>query len=146
MTTPTDYEAETREISAQWLAAFHARDVPGMLRHYAPEVELFDLKPPLRLRGIEAVQQMWEECLPYMGGITGYEFHNVVVHASAEVALWHCTSHMTGTHNDGTPLEHWMRVTIGFRQQDGRWLVVHEHVSIPVRMEPPFAGAFNLAP
>ncbi len=117
-----------------------------MLRHYSPDVQLFDLKPPLALRGLDAVRRMWEECLPYMTGITGYDFHEITVHASSEVAFYHTLSHMTGTSGHGEKMDHWMRITIGFHRIDGQWRVVHEHVSVPVHMEPPFAGAFDLQP
>lgn len=143
---PADPEAEIRALSAQWLAAFHERDLDAMLRHYAPDVQLYDLKPPLVLRGLAAVRRMWEECLPYMTGITGYDFHEVTVHAGPEVAFYHCLSHMTGTGSPGHDIDHWMRVTIGFHRIEGQWRVVHEHVSVPVHMEPPFAGAFDLQP
>jgi ketosteroid isomerase-like protein len=38
---------------------------------------------------------------------------------------------MTG----GQEIDIWLRATVGYRKTDGRWLVVHEHVSVPIDME-----------
>lgn len=40
----------------------------------------------------------------------------------------------------------WYRVTIGLRRVDGRWLVVHEHESVPFLMDGSFAAAVDLKP
>ena len=40
----------------------------------------------------------------------------------------------------------WVRTTLGFRKADGRWRVVHEHVSVPFYMDGSERAALDLKP
>ena len=42
-------EAEVRELVENWLKAVRAKDINGVMSHYAADILLFDLAPPLRL-------------------------------------------------------------------------------------------------
>lgn len=50
-----------------------------------------------------------------------------------------------GTLNGGREVGYWLRVTDGCRLSNGRWLIMHEHVSLPVDMESG-RGVINLVP
>jgi ketosteroid isomerase-like protein len=41
-------------------------------------------------------------------------------------------AHMTGNGKDGNPIDVTMRITDVLRKSSGKWLIVHEHVSVPV--------------
>ncbi|WP_441614746.1 MULTISPECIES: nuclear transport factor 2 family protein [unclassified Cupriavidus] len=43
-----------------------------------------------------------------------------------------CDQHPQG----GAPQEAWVRATLCFRKIAGRWLVVHEHASVPMPLDP----------
>jgi ketosteroid isomerase-like protein len=38
---------------------------------------------------------------------------------------------MTGTLKGGQKSEVWLRVTSGLRRINGRWLIIHDHISAP---------------
>jgi ketosteroid isomerase-like protein len=40
----------------------------------------------------------------------------------------------------------WFRVTLGLRRIDGRWLVTHEHESVPFEMDGSFRASVGLQP
>jgi ketosteroid isomerase-like protein len=40
----------------------------------------------------------------------------------------------------------WYRVTLGLRKIDGRWLVTHEHESVPFEMDGSFRASVDLLP
>ena len=40
----------------------------------------------------------------------------------------------------------WFRVTLGLRKIDGRWLVTHEHESVPFEMDGSFRASIGLRP
>ena len=40
----------------------------------------------------------------------------------------------------------WFRVTLGLRRVDGRWLVTHEHESVPFEMDGSFRASTDLTP
>jgi ketosteroid isomerase-like protein len=53
---------------------------------------------------------------------------------------------MQATSTSGKRVDLWTRATIGFRKIDGRWLVVHEHVSVPFHMDGSERAALDLKP
>ena len=53
---------------------------------------------------------------------------------------------MRGTKTDGTQVDLWVRATVGYRKHEGRWTVVHEHVSVPFYMDGSERAALDLKP
>jgi uncharacterized protein (TIGR02246 family) len=145
-TNDTNNEAQIRAVIDSWMAAFKGRDLDAMMAHYPDDVQVFDLKPPLRHKGLAAYRRLWEECLPCMDWVTSYELQELTIHAGDEVAFSHSLNHMSGTRPETGETDMWLRVSIGYRKIGGQWKVVHEHVSVPVHMEPPFPAAFELKP
>jgi len=46
-----------------WLETVHARDVPGIVSPYAPDVLAFDAVFQLQLKGVDAYGKHWQACL-----------------------------------------------------------------------------------
>jgi ketosteroid isomerase-like protein len=53
------------------------------------------------------------------------------VTTNGELAFVHSLNHINVTLPSG-PVDMWLRWTACFRQIDGVWLVVHDHVSVPI--------------
>ena len=47
----------------------------------------------------------------------------------------HSIQHLTGTDTKGQPVDVTVRVTDVYRKIKGTWLIVHEHVSVPVDLD-----------
>ncbi len=47
---------------------------------------------------------------------------------------------------DGEKVDMWLRETLCFRKIDGRWLVTHEHASVPFYMDGSERAALDLKP
>lgn len=43
--------------------------------------------------------------------------------------------HLTGKRKDGNAMDVTMRITDVLRKSSGKWLIVHEHVSVPVDLD-----------
>ena len=59
-------EAALREADAEWLKAFEAKDVEGMVSFYAVEASVFPPNAPI-VSGREAIRGMWEELVANPG-------------------------------------------------------------------------------
>jgi ketosteroid isomerase-like protein len=66
------------------------------------------------------------------------------VHVGGDVAFVHTLSSMTGT--QGGEFTLWFRSTFGLRRMGGRWLIVHQHESVPFHMDGSFLAATGLEP
>ena len=130
---PTE-EAQIRRQRQLWGAAFEAGDVDRIMSFYAPGAETlaFDVLPPLWLEGRDAYKDQWRRFLARFKGAPVVEVKDLKVTVAGDVAFLHGLVRLAGTLADGRPLDLWMRATNGLRKIDGVWLVVHDHVSVPV--------------
>lgn len=129
-------ETEIRQSIESFIRAFRAKDVQGILACYAPNVVAFDMMPPLRHNGIQSWRKVWEQSIPMMDGTIDAEVRDLTIDvaSSGDMALCHGLNHfvMKGGKEDA---DMWFRWTAGFHKINGKWLVTHEHTSVPSEME-----------
>lgn len=129
--TGTEDEAAIRSLVDGFVAAIRAKDLGGVMSVFAPEVLSFDLGPPLQ-HGSESFEHRWRELFGAYQGAIDYQVHRLAIVAQGELAFSHSLNRVAGTMRDGHPTERWLRWTACFRKAQGRWHIVHEHVSVPV--------------
>jgi ketosteroid isomerase-like protein len=101
------------------------------MSHYAPDVVVYDLMPPLDVRSAADYRKNFERWFGSMLGPIDYEMKDLRVSMSDSHAFCHCVSHVKGTRKNGDKADYWVRVTTCFQKANGQWLVGHEHVSVP---------------
>jgi ketosteroid isomerase-like protein len=124
-------EASIRAIMDAWARAIEAKNLDALMAHYAPDVLLYDLKPPYKIVGVPAYKAMWEACLPYFPQKFRSVSRDINLVVGADTAF---VSYLNKFEVDGEPhpcAGSWIRVTAGFKKISGKWLIVHEHVSLP---------------
>jgi uncharacterized protein (TIGR02246 family) len=149
MTTETSRataEAQICKLMDKWAEALRAKDIKGLMSHYAADILTFDIAPPLQYRGAEAYRKNWEDWFPTFRGPIGYEIRDVRITASDDVAFCHSLNRISGTRTNGEATDVWVRATVGFRKIDGKWTVTHEHVSVPFYMDGSDRAAVDLKP
>jgi ketosteroid isomerase-like protein len=127
-------EGEVYERIYTLAEAVRHKNVDHVMAHYAPDVLVFDLKPPLEVRGIAAYRKSFEKWFASMSGRIAYEMSDVHVSADDTHAFSHCLGHVTGARVGGGRSDYWIRVTSAWRKVGGEWLVAHEHISMPTMM------------
>lgn len=127
-------EAEIREVLHKWEAAFSARDLDAVMAFYAPGVVTYDVDPPLQYVGKDAYRKDWADYFARYTGRLSVESRDVHVMASGDLGVVMELQHVSGTLTNGQKTSVWLRVTSVFRKINGKWLDVHDHVSIPVHM------------
>jgi uncharacterized protein (TIGR02246 family) len=130
--THSTEEAEIRRLIADWRRALEARDLDGLVANYAPDAVLFDVKPPYKLEGPAAIRKVWADCLPYFPKSFKSEHRDLKIDVNDGLAFVHGLHHVTPIDEPDHPAgQGWIRVTACYRKVAGRWLVAHEHVSMP---------------
>ncbi|HKR13543.1 MAG TPA: SgcJ/EcaC family oxidoreductase [Pyrinomonadaceae bacterium] len=142
----TGDEARIREIIEDYGEGLRDRDADRCVAHYADDVVHFDLAPPLEHRGKETARKNLSEWFKTFAGPIGLEMKGLTIAAGADTAFAYTFNHISGTNTNGQPNDHWVRVTICLRKTDGKWLVTHEHVSVPFYMDGSFRAAIDLKP
>lgn len=140
----TGEEGEIRRIVEGWRAALRAKDAEALVAHHAPDVLSYDLAPPLLTRGPDVPgTKAW---FATWDGPIDCEVHDLSIERGDDVAFCTSLNRMRGTKTDGEQVDLWFRVTLGCRRVDGRWLVVHEHASVPFYMDGSLKAAVDLKP
>jgi ketosteroid isomerase-like protein len=104
------------------------------------------LAPPLRRVGAASLREAMTGWFATFDGPIGYEMRDVDVSVGDDVAFCHGLGHLTGQRTDGHKTDVWTRVTVCLRRIDGRWLVAHEHSSVPFYMDGSLRAAVDLQP
>ena len=145
-TTAATAETEIRELVERWLEAVRAKDVNGVMSHYTADILTFDISPPLQYKGIDAYRKNWEWWLPTFSGPVGYEIRDLGITASDDIAFSHSLNRISGTKTNGEEVDVWVRVTACYRKTNGKWMITHEHVSVPFYMDGSDRAAVDLKP
>jgi uncharacterized protein (TIGR02246 family) len=130
-------EAEIRQLLTRWQKAFRAKDIDAVMAVYASGVTVvaFDVVPPLEKVGKESYRKNYEEFFAMYEGSPDVEVRDLRIVAGKDVAFIYCLERMSGTLKGGQRSDIWLRVTSGLRKIAGKWLIVHDHVSVPADFE-----------
>jgi uncharacterized protein (TIGR02246 family) len=139
-------EAQIRALLDDWVTAIRAKDVERAVSCYAPDAVSFDLAPPLEYRGTEAIRRTLEEWFPTFLGPVGYGLHDLSVTVGGEVAFSRSLNHITGRRTNDEETDVWVRVTVCYQRSGGKWVIAHEHVSVPFYMDGSYKAAVDLKP
>ena len=124
-------EAEVRARIDDRARATRAKDVEGIMACYAPETLSFDCHSHLQFKGAEPLRKHLEACMPCMQGPMTFEIHDLEVAAHRDVAFCHYLARYGATGSSGEEHTGWLRVTVCLRKVGGKWLIVHDHCSVP---------------
>jgi uncharacterized protein (TIGR02246 family) len=124
-------ESQIRALIDDRVKAVRAKDVNGAISVIAPDVRSFDVVNPLQQIGLDASKKRAEAWFSSLQGAIDYEIRDLSISAGDDVAFSHGLSHVSATTRDGGQLDMWWRTTICFRKIDGKWVVTHEHNSVP---------------
>jgi uncharacterized protein (TIGR02246 family) len=111
--------------------AIRLKDIKRLMQDYAPDILSFDVVDPLQYPGIDAIKKRMEEWFSSFDGPIGYDIQNLQIIADNEVAFSYGLNHVNTTKTDGVKLEMWWRETICYRKEDDRWIILHQHSSVP---------------
>jgi len=102
-----------------------------------PRLRVFDMTMPLEFRGGDFMKHL---VAVSQGVQSKCEFRDIDVHADAKLAFASYIQHCSGKGPDGTPFDMTLRTTDCLQKTNGKWRIVHEHVSVPLG-PPPAAAA-----
>jgi ketosteroid isomerase-like protein len=138
-------EAQIRMLIEARVKAVRNKDINGALESITPDMLAFDVVNPLHFRGSDAERKRAQEWFSSFQGPIGYEIRDLFIATGDDVAFSHCLNRYSGTTTNGGELGMWVRVTTCYRKIDGKWMITHEHQSVPFDTETGKAS-LNLEP
>jgi ketosteroid isomerase-like protein len=124
----SDEVAIRAQIEA-WAAAVRRQDMAGILTNHAADMIMFDVPPPLQLRGIAAYEGSWPQFFDASPRPIKFDVVDLKITAGQDVAFAVALMRCAMTEGGNVDLD--FRLTIGLRKIKGQWIVIHEHHSVP---------------
>jgi ketosteroid isomerase-like protein len=127
-------EQEIRVLEDQFAAAANAKDLDAIMKVYVPGNDLFvfDVGAPRQHVGWDDYKKDWHDFLSMLPGPIKFTISDLSVMSDGKIAYGHNIQHLSGAMADGSSMEMTVRVTDVYRKIDGKWLIVQEHVSVPI--------------
>ncbi len=125
-------EADIRRRVNELVEAIRAMDLESVTSICAPNLVSYDVGPLLRQMGAEAKRNNWVQAFTMFQPPLGYEIRDLEITMGDDVAFGHSVNRLSGTMKNGQSWGGWVRWTACFRKIDGNWLMVHDHVSVPL--------------
>jgi ketosteroid isomerase-like protein len=135
-----------RELIENWAEAIRAKDVGAVMSRLAPDIVLFDLVPPLEYVGTDAYRTSLQAWFATFSGPVGYEIRDLQIRTSGDLGFSRSLNRITGQRTNGEQTDVWVRATACYRKVNDRWVVVHEHASVPFHMDGSNRAAVDLKP
>jgi uncharacterized protein (TIGR02246 family) len=138
-------QSEIRALLDSQFAAIRDKDIERLMSAYSADVVYFDVVPPLQYAGSAALRARFLHWFDGYQGAIDMEVSDVSVLANGDIAVVHLFSRAKGVLKNGRKVGVWVRVTSCCQRSDHGWLIIHEHVSIPVDVSTA-SPAMELAP
>ena len=126
-------EQAIRDLFTGWVQAIQTQDLEGVVADHDPNIVMFDVPPPYNgVRGMDEYRKSWLPFFEWINQGAQFQLLELDVVAGADVAFAYALLRCgTQAEFDANP-DNRLRVTVGLRKVDGRWIVAHEHHSFPM--------------
>lgn len=128
--------ARLRALENTFAKAMNDKDLDGVMAVYAPGNTLFvfDLVgPPSAHAGWEQYREAFEHMFAAIDGPLHLAMSDLDIQVVGDFAYGRSLQRVSGVHvKGGKRFDYTVRVTDVYRKIDGKWLIVQEHLSLPV--------------
>ncbi|GIJ78648.1 conserved hypothetical protein [Micromonospora phaseoli] len=129
----TTNEEQIRALIERWATAVHDGDLSTVLADHDEDIVMFDVPPPQQgVRGLAAYRESWPPFLRWQAQGASFEIESLDVTAGDDVAYAYALLRCGTKEDFADDPDRRLRLTLGLRRRDGRWVVTHEHHSFPL--------------
>jgi ketosteroid isomerase-like protein len=136
-------QSEVRALLDSWSEAARIKDIDRLMSLYSRDIVYFDVAS--QYTGSAAVRGNFLRMLDDFKSSIGLEIRDLNILVSGDIAVAYMLIRASGTLKDGREVGYWVRATVCCQRSDQRWLITHEHISVPVDFESGSA-AMDLVP
>ncbi len=138
-------QSDVKALLDNWVEAIRAKDIDRLMPIYSPDAVYFDVVPPLQIKGSDGIRRNFLRWFDGWSSAIGQEIRDLKISLSGDAAFAYMLIRASGTLKNGREVGYWVRATVGCERSNDRWLIAHEHVSLPVEL-PSGSAAMTLAP
>lgn len=130
--TPED---EIRELHAAWFKASEAKDLDASMAPIADDVVSYEHETPLQYRSVDALRETCRAGFEKSAGELRWDIPDLQILIRGDIAVTWGLNRMWNREPGKPAYELWSRGTRIFQRRDGRWQMIHQHVSFPYDQE-----------
>ncbi len=123
-------ESQIRMLIENWAAAVRNNDMNAILAHHSADVVMYDVPFPFESIGIEAYRKTWDLFFKYTKPAV-FDIQELSIIADQHVAFCYATMKCADNSNSDEFVELPFRLTIGLKKINDKWVIIHEHHSVP---------------
>jgi ketosteroid isomerase-like protein len=133
----TDDKADIAALENHLMSSVRSKDLDGVMSVYVSDDSLFvfDVIPPRQYVGATAYREDWKGVLTSFNGPITAEITDLRISSTNDLGFGHSIQHLSGIDRSGKKIDWTLRVTDCYRKIGGKWLIVHEHYSVPVDLQ-----------
>lgn len=128
----TSNDSEVKAFLDSRVDACQAKDIDRLMAHYSSDIVYYDVVPPLQFAGSDEVRGNFVRWFDEYDGPIGLETHDLAIATREDVAFAHMLHLDSGTRKNGLQSAIWVRSTVCCRRSNDKWLITHEHISVPI--------------
>jgi ketosteroid isomerase-like protein len=125
-------QSDVRALLDSQSEAIRIKDIDRLMSVYSQDIIYFDVVPPLRYAGSDALRRRFLQWFNGYEGSIGMEIRDLNILASGDIAVAYWLSRASGILKNGHEVGSWVRATSCCQRSNRRWLITHEHISLPV--------------
>jgi len=135
--------AQIMTLYSKFAAAFERKDLDGVMASYVHDNSLFvfDASPPREFDGWDSYRADYKGFFDLCKGPLREKISEAGITVHDDVAYSHVIAEISGSLKKGGTFDAVLRVTDVLRKLNGKWVIVQEHLSVPVDL---FTGKADL--
>ncbi|GAA2694914.1 MULTISPECIES: YybH family protein [Nonomuraea] len=131
----TSNDSDVRALLESRVDVSQAKDIDRLMSHYSSDIVYYDAVAPLQFVGAEEVRRNFVRWFDGYDGPISLETRDLTIATSGDVAFAHMLHLDSGKRTNGLQSAIWVRSTVCCQRSGGKWLITHEHISLPINPE-----------
>jgi ketosteroid isomerase-like protein len=133
---PNDDLSQLRMLESRFATAMNNKDLDAVMAVYAPEKSLFVFDvvgPPSVHFGWEQYREAFKQMFLAISGPIRLTMSDLDIEIGGDIGYSRSLQRVSGVRaKDRKPFDYTVRVTDVYRKIGGKWLIVQEHLSLPI--------------
>lgn len=123
---------ELRDLFVRWFVASSRKDLDAQMAPIADDIVAYEHHAPHEHRGADAVRTLRAQALAHQSSDYRWDIPDLHIRIVGDIAIGWGLNRVRDTGPDGTVFDEWSRGTQIFERRDGRWQMIHQHLSYPM--------------
>ncbi len=125
-------EDEIRKVFQEWFEDSAAKNLDAVMTKIAHDVVSYEHRTPLKYEGEPAVRQVCAQGFEAAKGVFRWDIPDLRIVVRGDIAITWGLDHLQAREPGTEGWQYWSRGTRVFQKVEGKWRMIHQHLSFPL--------------